>query len=300
MRHLIAALALLAAAPVAAQEVPIVQTGAEGRFERQIDVKTKSEGFGPAQVTAFRAAITPIIDQLATMPAVNTPPAPLCHRLKSWIELINPHGVMGAEIAVMSPINYQNGRCNRMTGGGIILKVNMPGAGLDPSRANVRRDERDGDWYVLAFKPARNPRLVEYELNGDDYAIITHGRAPAFRPVSMERYLREKIEQARRDGADIVVRETETALAALSPAQRLQPACMAAGYDLSASAACPPERTLVEFNPAYFDRSRPTEVQLLTLSTPAHRYHGEDDAKLASRTQMWKAIDRAALAARVR
>ena len=55
-----------------------------------------------------------------------------------------------------------------------------------------------------------------------------------------------------------------------------------------------------DFNPAYFDRSRPTDVQLLILGTPAHRYHGEDDAKLASRTQMWKAIDRAALAARVR
>ena len=83
MRHLIAALALLVAAPVAAQEVPIVQAGAEGRFERQIDVKTTSEGFGPAQVTAFRAAITPIIDQLATMPAVKTPPAPALSRSAS-------------------------------------------------------------------------------------------------------------------------------------------------------------------------------------------------------------------------
>lgn len=300
MRLLIAALAILAATSARAQDVPIVPAGAGGRFERQIDAKTRSDGFGPGEVAAFRRAISPIIEQLAAMPAVNAPPAPVCHRLKSWIELINPHGVMGAEIAVMAPISFRDGRCSRMTGGGIILKVNMPGAGLDPSRANVRRDERDGDWYVLAFKPARNPRLVEYELNGDDYAIITHGRAPAFRPVSIERYLREKIEQARRDGADIVVRETETALAALSPARRLQPACMVSGYELSANPACPPERTLVEFNPAYFDRSRPTDVQLLILGTPVHRYHGEDDAKLASRTQMWKAIDRAALAARVR
>ena len=283
MRHLIAALALLAAAPVAAQEVPIVQAGAEGRFERQIDVKTKSEGFGPAQVTAFRAAITPIIDQLATMPAVKTPPAPLCHRLKSWIELINPHGVMGAEIAVMSPINYQNGRCNRMTGGGVMLNVNMPGVGLNPSRAVVRGETRAGDWYVLPIAPSRNPKILEFETNGDRHVALTHGRAPLFRPVSMERYVSRAMNQT-----------------VLAPDQRTAPACMTPTGELRADTACPPSRTLVELNPEYFDRARPADVQLLVLSTPADRYHGEDDAKFAARTAVWNSLDRAALAARVR
>lgn len=291
MRHLIAAALIAAfAAPVAAQEVPIVPAGADGRFERQIDAKTRSDGFTSAQVAAFRGAIAPIIEQLAAMPSVHAPPAPVCRRLKSWVELINPHGVMGAEIGVMTPIGFQNGRCHRMTGGGVILKVNMPGAGLDPSHATVRREAYDGDWYVLAFKPARNPRLIEYQMNGDDYAVITHGRAPLFRPVSMERYLQHKLEHG----------QARAALPALTPAQRTQPACMGAGLEPTPNAACPPDRTLVEINPAYFDRARPTDVQLLVLTTPAHRYHGEDDAKFASRTAIWNALDRAALAARVR
>lgn len=283
MRNLIAAVVLFAAAPAAAQEVPIVQAGAEGRFERQIDVKTKSDGFGPAQVAAFRGAITPIIDQLATMPAVNTPPAPLCHRLKSWIELINPHGVMGAEIAVMSPINFQNGRCNRMTGGGVMLNVNMPGVGLNPNRAVVRGDTRAGDWYVLPFAPHRDPNVVEFEMNGDRHVALTHGRAPLFRPVSMDRYLSRTMDKA-----------------VLAPAQRSAPACMTQTGELRADAACPPSRTLVDLNPDYFDRARPAEVQLLVLSTPANRYLGEDDAKFAARTAVWSNLDRGALAARVR
>lgn len=376
MRHLIAAALIALAAPAAAQEVPIVQAGAEGRFERQIDAKSRSDGFTSAEVAAFRGTIAPIIEQLAAMPSVSAPPAPVCHRLKSWIELINPHGVMGAEIGVMTPISFQNGRCHRMTGGGIVLKFNMPGAGLDPSHATVRREARDSDWYVLAFKPARNPQLIEYQMNGDDYAVITHGRAPLFRPVSMERYLQHRLQQslqdagarAARDAANAftetdlqtwlrdekprlaaeyeqqrraiaayaqpgqieqmrassvkLLADMETAMrqkvvnsaaapttrsaasdrdfAALTAAQRAQPACMGAGLEPTPNAACPPDRTLVEINPAYFDRSRPTDIQLLILTTPAHRYHGEDDAKLTSRTAMWNALDRAALAARVR
>ena len=79
MRLLIAALAILAATSAQAQEVPIVSAGAGGRFERQIDAKTRSDGFGPAQVAAFRGAIAPIIEQLAAMPAVNAPPAHRYH-----------------------------------------------------------------------------------------------------------------------------------------------------------------------------------------------------------------------------
>lgn len=285
MRHLFAA-ALAAAAlagSAAAQEVPIIQSGAGGRFERQIDAKTRSEGFGPPQVAAFRGAIAPIIDQLAAMPAVSAPPAPLCHRLKSWIELINPHGVMGAEIAVMAPINFQNGRCNRMTGGGVLLNVNMPSVGLNPNRAVVRGETRAGDWYVLPFVPSLDPKRVEFETDGDRHVALTHGRAPLFRPVSMERYQRQIGDQA-----------------PLAPAQRAAPACMTQTGELRADAACPASRTLVELNPDYFDRTRPADVQLVILSTPAGRYHGEDDAKLAARTAVWNGLDRAALAARVR
>ena len=54
MRLLIAALAILAATSARAQDVPIVQAGADGRFERQIDAKTRSDGFGPGEVAAFR------------------------------------------------------------------------------------------------------------------------------------------------------------------------------------------------------------------------------------------------------
>jgi hypothetical protein len=55
----------------------------------------------------------------------------------------------------------------------------------------------------------------------------------------------------------------------------------------------------VELNPAYFDRQRPSAVQLLVIATPKDRQHGESDAKMAARRAMWAALDRQALGALV-
>ena len=296
MRRLLLVLAAgLLALPAAAQQVPIVQAGAEGRFERQIDAKSKVEGFSPAQVAAFRAAIAPVIEQLAAMPGVNNPPAPICHRLGSWVQLVNPDGVLGAEISMLTPISFENGRCHRMTAGGLQIWVNRPNGGLDPSHSTVRSPQDGGSpWYVLPIRPARDPRLVEYQFNGDDYTIFTRGR-PLLRPVTMERYLRHQAQALPKAPENWAAK-----LAALAPAQRGQPACLGARWAFEPNGACDPARTLVEVDPAYFDRSRPADVQLLILTTPSHRYHGESDAELAVRTAVLKALDRAALAARVR
>ena len=282
MRRLLLVLAAgLLALPAAAQQVPVVQTGAEGRFERQIDAKSKVEGFSPAQVAAFRAAIAPVIEQLAAMPGVNNPPAPICHRLGSWVQLVNPDGVLGAEISLLTPISFENGRCHRMTAGGLQIWVNRPNGGLDPSHSTVRSPQDGGSsWYVLPIRPARDPRLV--------------GR-PLLRPVTMERYLRHQAQALPKAPENWAAK-----LAALAPAQRGQPACLGARWAFEPNGACDPARTLVEVDPAYFDRSRPADVQLLILTTPSHRYHGESDAELAVRTALLKALDRSALAARVR
>jgi hypothetical protein len=92
----------------------------------------------------------------------------------------------------------------------------------------------------------------------------------------------------------------EADLAALSPAQRGAPACIAHDTGMfDATPGCPRGETLVELNPAYFDRSRPGAVQLVVAQTPDGRTHGESEAEFAARRAIWSALDRAALAALV-
>ena len=121
-----------------------------------------------------------------------------------------------------------------------------------------------------------------------------------------ERAIRERpaIERqvaARRAGNEArVSSKWQTMLDRLGPSERSWPACKGADGELYADAACPPAATLVEINPDYLDRSRPHDLQLIALTTPAHRYHGESDARLAARMAVWNSLDRAALAAMVR
>jgi hypothetical protein len=183
---------LSAPAQARAQAVPIVQAGADGRYERQIDPKVVVSGFTAEQVRRFRARMDAILAQLSAMPSVTEPPAPACHRLKSWLELKPPHGAMSAEIDVMSPVSLERGRCHRITGGGVIIFLNRADALLDASQATVRGAE-DGahDWYVL-----RPVQMTPTRLELDDGSIaFTHASRPLMRPVSAERFVRERIKQ---------------------------------------------------------------------------------------------------------
>ena len=292
-RTALAAAALLCSPALAsAQQRPIVVAGAEGRFEVQLDPKTKVPGFAPAQVAAFRTQVDRLVGLLRPLPAVNSPPAPLCNRLMSWIELNPFHGVLAADVSVLSPISFENGRCHVMTGSGIFLHINALSGLLDKQKAHVLDGDGSGHWWFLPVELAGR-RIIDL---GDRIAF-THGRAPLLRPVSAERYLGHRLSTLPPD----MESQARAQLDALTPAQRAAPACEAnATGELETRPGCPDGRTLVELNPAYFDTGRPGELQLLVISTPKDRTHGENDLRMAARRAMWAALDRQALAALVR
>jgi hypothetical protein len=176
------------AAPAVAQQVPTIQAGAGGRYETQIDPKTRVPGFSAAHVAAFRPRVGRVLETFAAMPQVTSPPAPVCHRLKSWIS-INPfHGVLAAEVGLMSPISFENGRCHSMTGTGVVARVNALSLLLDEQEAFVRTKGESSDWFLVP-QAAAAARVVRIR----DAVAFTHGRAPLLRPVSAERYLANRL-----------------------------------------------------------------------------------------------------------
>lgn len=188
--------------PAAAQQlpsVPLVQAGAGGRYETQLDQKRAVGNYSPAQIEAFRGEVDRLLAQLGTMPEVASPPAPVCHRLTSWIEIQSPHDVLAAEVGVMSPISFENGRCHRMTGTGVIFRLNALSLLFDPQQAFLHVDRGPSDWFLLP-KGAADGRIIRI---GDTLAF-THGRAPLLRPVSAERYLTELLARtpAKTEGGD--------------------------------------------------------------------------------------------------
>lgn len=190
----LALFALLAAAPATAQEIPVVQRGADGRFEAQIDGQTAVSGFASSRVASFRGRITDITDMFAAIPAVNAPAAPICRRVYAHIADVPLHGVLAVELGVMTPINFQNGRCNRMTGGGVAVTINLTGAIMDHGHAFIPNAEGgDRHWYAPPFQT--------WSPSGFTLArgitVLTRSDRPLYLPVSLERFMREK---ARREG----------------------------------------------------------------------------------------------------
>lgn len=187
-------MAAVLTAPAAAQQlpsVPLVQAGADGRYETQLDPKHMAGGRSPAQVAAFRGEVDRLLALLGAMPEVVSPPAPVCHRLTSWLELEAPHDVLAAQVGVMSPISFENGRCHRMTGAGVIFRLNALSLLFDPQQAFLRMDSGPSDWFLLP-RGAADGQIIRI---GDTLAF-THGRAPLLRPVSAERYLTERLSRA--------------------------------------------------------------------------------------------------------
>lgn len=272
--------------PVSAQSIPIVQSGAGGRFERQIDPKTKVEGANAAQVGAFRTATGRLIAQLSTMPSVNAPPAPVCHRLMSWVGVHLHASMMTGTVSVFSPIKFENGRCHPMTGGGIEFTINRFDAGLGRDRAQFADAENGAThWFVM------KPDLTGNRLRLRDGTILIGNGRPMLLPVSAKRFAPAHSE---RWGNPLDPRFVS------GPAAERQ-ACFAESMlKLDDALDCPETRKVWEVNPAYFDTKRPGDIQLMALRTPQGPYHGESAERYKARQAMIAALDWDQLAAMVR
>lgn len=350
---LLTGLLLGASSRLAAQAVPVLQAGAGGRYETQIDAKRAVPGFAADRVRSFNAQTDRLLKLLAGLPEVHEPPPGVCQRLRRWTELNPAHGLLAAELSVMYPISWQNGRCHTMTGNGVFLRANALSLLVDPQQAHLRAEGDGGHWYALPPRVLQ-PESFEYGTR----RVFTHGRLPLFQAVRMQAYLEERIrrspepldpaaelrdwenggrqaaqaeldthlqqlkgqiqpEQLQRmadaqkltlDTRDKLLREAarrpppfserrdlERQLAALNDKQREAMACYDAGARQSIRAAATPDGAdcqllVVQLHPDYFDRRHPERIQLLVASADEHRSHGEDDAKLAARLQVWKAV----------
>lgn len=352
---LIAGLLASACTRVAAQSVPTLQAGAGGRYETQIDAKRAVPGFVADQVRAFNTRTDRLLGMLTGLSEVTEPPPGVCQRLRRWTELNPQHGVLAAELSVMMPISWQNGRCHTMTGNGVFIRVNALSLLVDPQDAHLRAEGADaeGHWYVLP------PQVLRPEpFSHGTRRVFTHGRAPLFRALRMQAYLEERIrrspepldpaaelrawenggrqaaqaeadellktlrgqvkpeqlarmaeaqrvtlesrdkflrEAARRPAPFSERRDWERQLAALTEAQREALACFEPAAKLVIRPAASADgadcrQVVVRLNPAYFDRRHPDRIQLLVAQADEHRTHGDDDAKLAARLRVWKAV----------
>lgn len=287
-------------ATASAQQIPIVQSGADGRYERQIDPKTSIPGFDASVARSFRAAVDELVAQLGAMPSVTSPPAPVCHRLMTYIEITPPHGVPAASVSVLSPINFNNGRCSPVTGGGIEFILNRTSAAFERSRADVPEAEGGrASWFVL------NPAITDNVIRlRDGTTLITNGGA-LLTPVSARRYAMEKIKQSgEADGhmpPPASRRPSWTVqLSRLGAGEAERQACVDEWGALDTAPDCPAYRKVWEVNPDYFDTTRPGKVQLMVLRTPQGPYHGESAERFKARQAMWASIDVARLSALVR
>lgn len=185
-----------AASPAASQQIPVIQSGADGRFETQIDGRTQVPGFEPDQVAALRGTIGDLTAMLSAIPQVHAPTAPVCRRVRSSIEIAPPpRGVLTAEVGVMTPISYRDGRCSSITGGGIVLWLNRADDVIVEGSHALVRGAEDGahDWIAPRFETMTPERLVL----DNGLTVLTRPDRPLYRPVSLERYMRE---MARRSG----------------------------------------------------------------------------------------------------
>lgn len=301
-------------APAAAQDA-IRSAGAGGRFEVQHDAKTRTAKFDAATLAAFRRQFDPMVARIEAMPAVNQPSVPLCMRSTTWIEIVGDAAI-GASQRLLRPL-VQNGRCSKTTGEGVMIELNM----LSMLR---RKDETESElgptWWRLPISDfsATGFRLLD---NGSRYEVMTHGRAPLFRSVTMEQYLKRRAAKLSStgegaynayllSGADRTrtkpgtvslldgPAEIRKALQRLSAEDLARPVCvMEDGW--AAPRECPLADQVLEENPAYFDRRKPAAVQLVVLQTPDEPQRFESAIEAAERLRIMEAIDRAPLRAMI-
>jgi hypothetical protein len=170
----------------------------------------------------------------------------------------------------------------------------------------------DSSWY---YEPVKTGDDHGYPIYEHECTVITHRQAPVFTPVSRERVMSRLIVDAAAalkeiepmekvstsEGTREAVRRARAnvarlrgVLAAMSPADRKAPAYLKLGADNSpfGERGEPLVFPIVERNPELFDRTRPGDIQLLTiLMQPCEQCTFEQTQVKAARAQLdWAAL----------
>jgi hypothetical protein len=281
-----------------------VKAGADGRAEERIDGTTRLNGRPAAQVAAFRTRLDAVAAQMRAMPAVSAPPFPACSRLTTWLHRNDLEPVLAGSVDVTTPVVATPGKCEEKTELSVEISLNSLQGHL-PERHAEGPDGKP--WYVIQAS-RQGPGFIEWEWNGDKHVYLFEPRGTPFKPVTTERYARYTLDQLTSGGTfdggepGAMLRAR---MASWTPAQRQTPACVKVEMTGSLEdimvdpvAACPPDRTVVEIDDAWFDRKRPDVIQLIALEM-YHQHSMESEHSWALRSAVWSSLDREALRAHI-
>lgn len=305
----------LAGSAQAFQRVPVIQAGADNRFELELDPKTRITGLNPAQVQRFRQRIDSLTGYLRTLDVLTQPPAPLCMRLSSWLE-VGADKVKGAQAIVDAhyPVAFERGRCTQVTGDGVGFYVNHD-APLFDNRYRVS-DMDDLGYYRLPLA-AHHGRVIH--LKGHGFVVTREGSQP-WRPANRVSYLRRlianvedelaRLEQGERDMNELLMKQTGKPFkvrpkelqyraeqrsylarlrADLARGDTGEPVCVDA-WGVYTGSSCAPDSIIMEANPAYWTGAAPDRIHLLLVRTSAVS-KWESKEKEALRMGVFRALD---------
>ena len=179
------AMLLTSAAASAQSAIPVTPAGADGRFTTQLDTKTRVPGFSASAVATHRAALTALTDRLVAMPEVNSPSAPMCMDVASWIGIQSERGLVESSVDVSRPVII-DGRCTRLMGSTIQFWINST-HNLFRSRLKHGEAANGQGWYALPIIEMTD-RTIRLEDDGEEIEVYLHGRAPLLRAVRWSEY----------------------------------------------------------------------------------------------------------------
>lgn len=284
------ALACVLTFPAAAQRKQAPEVNGWNPVKSEIDENIP----GAAARADIRRQVNALIGVFRETPTLAAPAFPIYPSVQaSYSEAPVPHQV------IVRMIFYRPGMVGTAADDQVRIQVNDPGTLWDTERAQSAHTFGERELY---FEPRFEKTWHGYPVNARDLIIVARAGRPLFRAVSVSEFFGLRIAELRakdREEPGMVwadmLRRVQQKLAGLSPAQRAAPAygCMDSIVDEDTylcDGSSPDARRLVEFDPAYWDRSLPrTAFQILAID----RFNPERKNSVAADavTAAWEGLD---------
>jgi hypothetical protein len=179
-------------------EEKYIPAGADGRFDLWYKPRTSVNGATPSEAQRISAKAERIAQHLRGIPAVNTPPPPLCARVYYLVEQgvggNNDNKMIAGSLGVTLPefFDKKKQRGSSLTATGIAMRFNdrTPVPLIEakgPNQSETLEDEYGKALYFLSRVVEKSGRVTRFK-NGT--VLITRDAVSIVLPVSKERYLR--------------------------------------------------------------------------------------------------------------
>ncbi len=285
-----AGLASALAAPAAAQRKRAPEINGWNPAEYEITEQIP----GAAARADVRRQVDALLGVLRATATLSAPAFPIYSSVQaSYTEPPVPHQV------IVRMIFYRPGMVGTAADDQVRIQVNNPSVLFDTERAQSAHTFGERELY---FEPRFEKTWHGYPVNARDLIIVARTGRPLFRVVSVAEFfglrLAELREKDRKEPGMVwadMLQRVQQKLAELTPAQRAAPAygCLDAIGDEDTylcDGSFSDARRLVEFNPAYWDRTLPRSAfQLLAID----RFNPEKNDGVVGEalTAAWEGLD---------